>query len=1459
MPPKSRRQRTYDDQLRRVRMRNRFAVLVGLLAIVSTIYFVWFLVPPPPPTIHVVLEYVNHTGARKIPFAESSCELLQTTFQDATHCVVEDVHSISEKKSASEMPDPNVSGPTSLLVYRTGHVINSSAVNTPTDQTVDLDATQDDVLFIGPELGSQLGNLDDVLKQIDQSGAKVKVLLLDAGRYSWSPRFPGRPFNQFVSTLDEKLRQNELQLDSNFWVITSHGDYEISHVSTPLEASVFARAIADTIKQLHENGDTVTELDVPELFARIKQRTMSYARNFENKSLQQPVLLQANVGIVGPQQAARNPSSSTLAFQWKPQPAEDLPGENQPRQNEEFTWDVFTDRDLSGGTQFAEWLFGPHRIAAKPYEATQKLEAFLELGDIGSSWLEGDEAEKQYARAFLETNEPRVPTLFDRGKVLQKREQVDQFRQRVFVLGVWQRLRNEFRLLSEPDATKVADRVRPLRSISVSDDRITRSESAVDDSDRMIKDWDVAGLDQKTLNEYRKRLEYLLSRADKSEESLTPIQAELLGVLGYRMLPLLEASGAVSVETDGDGQDPELASGPSRFRLDLEPDTNVERYAPGDQSFKKLLVDAMLETKLASLENAQRSDTALRFYLATEGSERAPRPDRLLLPDIYWAPLKPELRILTDVPGNRFRLPVFSTKPIRLTLETVALEGADLSIQTSDDTANGLDFGFDPSFTEVTRKVRNLANRDAETSLPIYLRYENSDPDAIGKRMNLELVANSWSSDPDAQPLTTRLPISIEITRDELLLQVKREFGNRSNDSFRVSFQRWNTPMVRDRWESLTLETLANIRSPFKFSVFNYSVQEKQLAFQLFRINDSFATRDLQVDVTDQLNFDAARDAMEMLRKDVSTDGDQALLKSDQFTLLATAELKVAGGGNEGQIEFQSIPVPEPEAGTEAPPRPEGPVAEKIERGLLLVAYDQQAIRGEGESRKPDWFQLIRYQPRHAGTMQDQQQQLRTRPDLVDVFGEQQLEQIPDYLVPEVDPKQAAVLTTIVAESYQDNRHYVNPYRFREILQDAPLKPMVDLSQQKNGLLLIELMGVPGYAAYKSSGLSNIPASFPLVGARVNKMPEGWACYPRTWSFASTGQLDDSFHWLVKNPEQERKIFIRRPADATGEIEIELMLPGSTGGTLSSEPDNWTLGGEDFQGRTLRFPRQREHWLAVGSGQLIAWSRIKAHPEVLSNISQRALIIRNSQGRVLGRWQFVTQSYERRPSLAVPDQVTLLESELANAEVTIDVGEILPAVTPESIKLSWDEFKVNRPEQLLRPNQTELDGQYVFSLKEWMDAAGVKFTELQPGQRIELTVEVTDFFGVTTLDKSVFNVVKQAVKTSPPKPEPGNVVIELKRDDGIRSLHGVEELRINGVVIPIGTVFNFRGQQIKAVVKTSLKSIEILKLPPGKYVFSVRARIKRENSNTQITVDGRSRSAQVKSGDQQQVELYLND
>ena len=400
MPPQSRRQRKYASELQKLQARNRTAAILGLITLAVAGWLIWYVWLADKPEIFVSVNRVMHTGAREIPFSDGSCDRVIEAFS-RSDLGNPDVSKgiINAQNSNIGIPDGMDPGD-SFVVYFQGHFVD--AASRPSTSSKESSTAGQDVFWIAPENDNFERSVEGLFEQVQGSPAGLKIVLLDAGRYSWSPSFPGRPMNRSTTALAEYLKKNDLGLDDNFWVIVSHSDLEISHCSTPLGCSLFSFAVKESLKQFHESSEG--NIDVLQWFQDLRKRVRSYSRDFNGRSTQHPVLLRAGVGLVDAdsiteETLAADGDNRKIKFTWK-----QLESETETQQTATtYDWEIFKrphDGSISDIDRFVDELVNQENLTALPYETTRALEDYLEKGNqsIVNAW--DDEAKERFSVYF---------------------------------------------------------------------------------------------------------------------------------------------------------------------------------------------------------------------------------------------------------------------------------------------------------------------------------------------------------------------------------------------------------------------------------------------------------------------------------------------------------------------------------------------------------------------------------------------------------------------------------------------------------------------------------------------------------------------------------------------------------------------------------------------------------------------------------------------------------------------------------------------------------------------------------------------------------------------------------------------------------------------------------------------------------------------------------------------------
>lgn len=1438
MPPQSRRQKKYESELRSVQLRNRFAMSVGLLAALATAWFVWYVFLRSKPTIYISINRVSHTGAREIPFSQSSCNRVGAAFDDtimANNTRGIDIHDIDAENSTVELPD-GIGTKDTLLLFFQGHLVDAasrpSAIMSKTSTT---DEEDTDVYWLAPDAGNVEKSIDVVLQKVNETKAKLKVVIFDAGRYSWSPVFPGRPENHFQSQLEQKLKKNDLNLDDNLWVIISHSDLEVSNVSTPLKSSLFSLAISRSLADLRDNPSE--ELNVPIWFDDLRRRTESYSRNLSGRSIQHPVLMKANEGAISFDSIEDFDSveqyQSPLVFTFK-RKVEDENAKNKSTETGPFDWSVFT---KIAPQRFASTILKNENISALPYENIRALEDFLERGTESIVDSRDDDVaarQSDYVKLAGKYQPPPYRSFFNRQQLEGKRSDIDTLRRNVFEYAVWHRFRNQLRLFDEDTSARIGRKKIPgkiMSSIKISDKLLESSEAALDNNTNSVDSWSTFEL--KASN--KELIKPILNQLS-SKEPLSPTQAEMLGILSQRFIPILNET-LVSDPADDTKPDSPPNDEPSEaFKLDLASDKTAKLE---NTQLVQIVAQSKSESAgLADLEGSE-TDTGLRFFLAARGSDHV--PGRLanreaVVPAITWKRLDPRIKITSSAPNDSFRVPIYSNRTIGLKLNATGVDGVDLVIRqrlaADEQTLADFEFGLGSSFEKELQR-HNLKDGEKpfekDDVIEVYFRYSKPVADAIGQQLEFELAAKSWSPKTGAPTTEIKYPFSIQISEDaEPVLSVRRKLGNEAGDRSQVRLFQWGRNLDAAKWQAVELRTLPNIASGFEFQLRNNSESDQAFEVKLLRLKRlPPRTGDFKSDRADP---GSANNYASWLTKRAQNSDKDVFDDKSFFELIGSANVSVPANRSLETIQFNAPVAPKKptsEAGETAPPaaNPDEPAVIDVEYPLLVVLYSKDAFLDDKQSRKPNWFQFLTFRPEEPG-----RQGLDIFNNLSDVYGAD-LERLPTALIPSVNQDIAARMTAITRETYREHQNFEDRLTLDSILLGSD-----QLGHDGNGeaLLLVDLLGVPNYLVYTAKGDAQAPSSMDLTGIRVSNLPKEWICYPPTWSFSAERIDDPQFRWLAKNSDEAQLVFIQpKPGDRDNQpIDIEFLLPTFGEDILSSRANDfwsrWRRGEEDH-----RFSNNRLHQLSFGPNGLTAWSKISAHGRrSLANYANQTLEIGTAGdlNRPLGRWKFVTKSLETPPRISnVPDRVELSEGAFANTKIELDFSRIQPPVRPDDIALFWNGGKVDKKSAKDLLTDEPSPGIFNVTLSSFLNASGGKFSDIKDGVELTLRIEATDFFGVTTDDDVQFRVAKP--KLPPPKPKPKFASVEVSLLDAsgepanVATFGGDQPQRavvIDGFPLPINRTRNVKGMNVK-VTRSSGSTLKITGLSPGKYTVEVIA------------------------------------
>ncbi len=134
--------------------------------------------------------------------------------------------------------------------------------------------------------------LGDLLRQVSDCPAALKLLILDAGWLAGDPRL-GMAVNEFPRLLQSEVEKLD---DDALWVLAANRPLEIAHASYPMKRSVFGYFVAKALQGAADrDGDRVVDLD--ELFDFVRGGVAGWVREETGgRQTQTPQLLRGGAG-----------------------------------------------------------------------------------------------------------------------------------------------------------------------------------------------------------------------------------------------------------------------------------------------------------------------------------------------------------------------------------------------------------------------------------------------------------------------------------------------------------------------------------------------------------------------------------------------------------------------------------------------------------------------------------------------------------------------------------------------------------------------------------------------------------------------------------------------------------------------------------------------------------------------------------------------------------------------------------------------------------------------------------------------------------------------------------------------------------------------------------------------------------------------------------------------------------
>ena len=1370
----SRRKKSYDDKLRRFQNRNIFAGIVLAIAVGFAIWLMVAAMSGSTPKIYLSTNYINYSGTQKeIPFAVSSCEKVVESLGSQFKFLESDDPLELDSNTSQLQLNKNIRNKDILIAYFNGHLVRG--IDEPVEYLPSGDS----------EGSATRGDFGAILKNINDSSGKLKILLIDAGRFTRSPVFPARECNDFQDALTDAIARNEYQLDDNFWIIVSHSKHEFSRVSTPMECSLFSQAVSASVEHFADKG--VSDLSVLDFFLEVRKRTSSWSRNLKSKSTQNPILLYPGKGIVFEEAEFGNSQlSSTFEdeekFRWKVA-FTDRPEENpEDKKDEENVGIEF--KNNQPGQQAAQRLLEEHRYDALPRETVASLERFLELGEpigIGNARRIGDYADK----LSEEPDQSQGTIIVESEKLQPKQTAVREFRRAVLGVTVLARFQNELRHWQDDEVLRYLGEFESNlpELVSVPDSELTDSENVPPRYTQYTKAFD----------DFYRRHADLFARvnarieAARGGELQTPTQAEMLGRMSERYLPIIVAfkPGDMDEATDEEKQksNKEMET-KTIFLLDLEPNE-------GKGKFEEDMNVLYNESKGAFGSDFESlNDTAFRFRLAAQGLEGVAAVANLsnftaAVPNIKWKPLTPGVNLFLVSGTTGARVNPANPEPIEIAIDAEAVTATKLEIAPQSNPDLGrLQYSF---YKEGAGKEKQIQFNGSRERKAFELWFKNKDFDEPNRTIPFVITA-TWEDGGKKE-----FKFDVTLTKEaDFVLTASRKLGKGIS---KHRLMRWDRRDFPDDLRPLMVKTLANIESGFDLSIQNKSRKVRNLTFSLYNIRKDLGVRPDRAEGFGELSGWLAREI-----------GDKPL-RDEFFELLGkTKDVSIPAASDPIRLEFAKAD-PDPNDDAE-------PVfgLQEVSHCLLLVGTDV-------ETKKNEWFQWIGFEPKmpadYTANMSNDEDLLSPLDDIakgVQLDDEKELKR----QLGRSWPKKVPVARLAVVSPNSGRKPGNQPQLSVEgVFAGQELSPGKPIGSEQR-ILVMELFGVPAYRVLRQSNDSIVRfTDRDLVGLKVETEDSGCFCHPTTWSLLN----------FDASGKKKQTVFVRSDPSlgGDGELEFKFLLPHVKGDALASDPVDYAIiwnGGEEKRW----FPNSRKHSVQIGENGLSFMSAISSHelPGVsFGNIADESVleVIQKAtspegQDRSIGIWEFKKESFGDTPKLKLSG-AKVTKGNLADVIVEADISKIRSPVEFSSVKLLVD-GKVVKQFFKKQFGKGNAEGIYRFNLGDLPESV-----ELGVGSH-GIEIAATDFFGDTiTSDARKIRVMKAEKQTViVPKVEK-KVFREVRLNFPVAiGITNFQSLKAGNTIVP-WTNANTQKGIVAARKKGYLK---VFRIPEGRYTFTVTAK-----------------------------------
>ena len=1323
----SRRQRAHEEQAGKRKLRNLFALLFAAIAIGVAAAVIYALYPRGDTTIHVLIQkiqtsnYYDQDGQIKtrrhaVPFQDETCDQLADAFSQFSNTVIADVEPIqglNEKVGLSEEAIREIKDNAISLLYVNGHLMLSQ---------------DEEVVWIYPDQQEQefvTYNVKDALADFAVSPGRQKIVFLDAGQFSWCPNHPNRNQLPFQDHLDQIIKA--IAPETNLWVVLSHGPNEISLTCTPENTSIFGLAIQQTLETMG-TSDSITEL-----FNGIYQRCAYYSTNFGGEVLQSPLLYRAGTGLV------QNLVTENVKIEFARSFITALDEEPEKQVPVRQFQESFTGRDQFALSNLEEWLAKyAVDLHEQPVISMFNVENHIEPG-------------QNLTQLSLTNNEYDFDSLTP--AVRQKHEMVAEFRKNCVDLCLQLRAANLLQIWA-------SDQRRIVRRLfqNAADAYNWTPLIAYDDEELKL----AATSDSNALQRWNRGYDDLIdvlhngwifnndnfgvprtARDEKDQLVLTPLQAELLGVVTQRLLPFCKTPVAKQEETSSDDDSETRSSEPQRMgrfempyssytlSLDLPAESTLPKYSPKNNTqtcwqdsfkqFNSLLTSRQLETYTAS-----EDDTNRRVRLAAFGSE-----DMLELApaeiDVYAG--EPAINIefedkIAIHPGHNF-----FRGNIRNSAGFYRIS-AELSEEDSESTPGIEHFLFqeDRLFENEDRTVLETGGKF------IFYVFARPMVDRGNEKKRIEFSFTAQSLSGGTEPLVKTVNLKVD---SDPLISVKsvRDVGTFQKESRQVGMMPWRTNAISDFGLSgdqiLKLNSLANLKSRFEFQFSNQSsIALDQLSMNLYMLSDTFFN-DIPADAIPDEDLNEALGLRTWNQVNFFSD-------RSKYRLLASATDVTIFPGRPHNIRFS---VPDQSTDKEEDGEggaPKAPIEALIRVGAPLLLTMSDGAIGDA----PLWFQFIEISPVSPFYQSDWQGSIGDSPFQIGDLLKQRNQffdfelfsahlPLSEELAGYFDGPVTNCMIHFISDSLKQSS-------FQMGLEDAFANQQFNVPQMQGQktIAMIDAMGIPNVV---SMLIDNDQSA--TLHSKIRKSFAGFRLESDFWESHQSGFLYNSE--LFDSPEDpnlaSQKIYLRRKAEApdaaVGKIKLHFSLPfGQLNSPVKSRQNfsySWNRGAPT----PLMNPTERNHFIETKDFSFISTVKRHSYPTniVVDSVDIPLKIYwgTDSLAKLIGSWIVTTSNPNTNASIRLSNNSV----NNPGAKIAVDFSAVEPYCSDTKVGLKGSEGMLIK--DIPKVFKSVGDKKYQFAVKDLLNALQIDLNaEIQQkreagGGTIIKTfyVETVDFFG----------------------------------------------------------------------------------------------------------------------------------